>query len=448
MSLPKAYPSGYVSGIYPSGNATDVPISGAISLAFGYILDPSCDNDTESADSPIRLYQDVNQTTYGITLVSGQWSQDSQSSGLVVYVIPDQNLEYSTWYRVHIDAEKAIDNTSYQYYPVRASGGALAPLDFDLRFLTESGPQPTGSTSTTVSVESCTPEYGEIDVFPTGITIYFDHVISGNITDWSTYVSISGKSIFGGRNTKATYTASGTYTLGLWEASISSGVWSGGSYIQLSSGSWPADLNFFVKISSTLLFISGNWSGYLHEFTTYYDPYYCSPDMVRMDGGGYFDGFSDEVISTFIVRESQHVNSLMSEIDTTEISLLPRYVSLVVAQRMAKSIEMTAKMQSIAPVVGGYPGALKQLGTLQLYGTSLGDLLKASKNGSLTSSIDDEIEELRHRLWRLIPATAIKAEYDLRRPITDWTWRRWDEATLDDILRERMVEYWSTTNEF
>jgi len=448
MSLPKAYPSGYVSCIYPSGNATDVPISGAITLAFGYILDTSCDNDTESEASPIRLYKDISQTTYGITLVSGQWYQDPQSSGLIVYVIPDSNLAYSTWYRVHIDAEKAIDNTSYQYYPVNTSGGNLAPFDYDLRFLTESGPQPTSSTSTTVSVVSCTPEYGEIDVFPTGIAIYFDHFISGSITDWSTYVSISGKTIFGGRNNKATYTASGTYTLGPWETAISCGTWSGGSYIQLSSGSWPADLNLFVNVSSLLPFISGTWDGYLHEFTTYYDPYYCSPDMVRMNGGGYFDGFSDEFISVFIVRESQHVDNLMSQIDSTEIALLPRYVSLVVTQKMAKSIELKAKMQSIAPIAGGSPGALRQLGTLQLFGDSLGDLLKASKNGSLTSSIDDEIEELRHRLWRLIPATAIKAEYDLRRPITDWTWRRWDEATLDDILRERMIEYWSNTNEF
>lgn len=240
-----------------------------------------------------------------------------------------------------------------------------------------------------------------------------------------------------------TYVGRVTYTSILHNASISIEV---GHYIEdldnlgltppaiiweqldlLDSYQWV--LTFSAGIGSTTDNIYGLPTDHIYYFVTLLYPYYTTIPIIRLNLGPFIRGVTDDTIARMIYEISWLTRRYYYEIrgiwlNMTDLSLVPATVLQYIICRVKLDILDAAS----GDFQGTGSGVEKVLGDFRVSRSASG----ASPLKNLRDKYNECLLDTGHELGidhnQLQVRATIFAEVDPRRPITDWSWRRWPTA--------------------
>jgi hypothetical protein len=165
-------------------------------------------------------------------------------------------------------------------------------------------------------------------------------------------------------------------------------------------------------------------------FVTIPSPMYATLQIIRLNIGPYIRSIPNDTIIRFIYEVSYLVRRMYYEQHRVWLSLTDLdSVPAAVIQWVICKAKLDALDAAYADYTGSGSGIRKTLGdfTVERSGPTTGSPISGLRS-KYEKCLEVTGRELNIDYNTLVAVATVMAEYDPRRPITDWSWRRWPES--------------------
>lgn len=355
----------------------------------------------ETPDGTIDIR--VTATDSVVTLEFGHYIEDPDNPGTDPITLIWENLDLNSGYQWMLTVSAGVCSFNYPNGELTASlaaGGTLAgSYTWKYTAVTAAGESAGSAPSDAVVIDGHDADRTVVLTFP--------RCTQAGVTSYKVYRSTSD---------------GGYYYVGTVTQPISGGVTFTDNGITATTAGIPTVNNAWIIYPVA--------ADELIWWVTIPSPMYATVQIIRLNIGPYIRDIPNDTIVRFIYEVSYLVRRMYYEQHEEWLSLTDMdSVPAAVLQYIICKVKLDALDAAYADYTGSGSGIRKTLGdfTVERSGPGKGSPIDGLRN-KYDKCLQITGRELNIDYNTLVAKYAVMAEYDPRRPITDWSWRRWPES--------------------